>query len=256
MRRTLIASAVALLVAGWSAAQQDPGTLIIAGGGFAGTWDTEIELANREPGPVQGVIFIVGLPLGAPCPPNCTSGGFTLPPNGTVRILASDFIGELYTGPQMIRVTTETEAPLPVIRARVFRRDQPSASAELPVAREEALSALGPSALVFPGVRRSPGVYSNLILEAVGSTAFATAVALVQIFSPEGELLGGKTFPVPTESTFQALTLVDVAGLLGVPVVEGGQVRVTKLSGPGILWGALSTVHADGRLWVSTGANP
>jgi hypothetical protein len=254
--RRMVLFFIGALIAPPLVAQSEPRGLVIAGAGFGGAWDTEIEFANTQPVPVPVSIFILGLPLGAPCPPNCTSTGATLPPNGTVRLLASDFIGESYLGPQMVRVTTEQEAALPVVRARVFNRERPSQSAELPVNRDSTLQSLDPAVLVFPGVHRSAGLYSNLILELVGLGSVEPTEVLVEVFSPEGTLLGSGRFFVPSETTFHALTLQDVAGRLGVARLEGGQVRVTKLSGEaGALWGVLSTM-TEGRLSVSVGANP
>ena len=57
----------------------------------------------------------------------------------------------------MLRVTTITEQPLPVVRARIFNRLHPCQSAELPVFCESTLDGLDTSVLVFSGVRASAG---------------------------------------------------------------------------------------------------
>jgi hypothetical protein len=244
----------AAMLPGAAVAQVDPGTLIIAGAGWGHNWDTEIELADSPLGVgTSGSIFKINSLL-APCPPNCDGTGFTVPPRGTVRILVSDFLGELFLGPQTLRVTTATEQPLPVVRARVFNRLLPCQSAELPVFRLSTLAGLDTSVLVFAGLRRQPGVYSNLILQNVGSQG--AAEALVEVFSADGALLGNEVVAVPVEDTFHSLTLIDVASRLSTSQADGGSVRVTRRSGEGILWGVLATVHADGRLAVGIGLNP
>lgn len=238
--------------------------LIIAGAGFVGTWDTEIDMANVLADPVEVSLSIVGLPLGLPCPPNCTSKGYTLPGNGTLHVLASDFIGELYQGPQMIRLETAAGTPAPVVHARSVSSLSAAQFAELPVIRESTLEALDTSVLVFPGAMRQSGVYSNLILEQIGGNFLGSQV-MVEIFDSNGQRLGGKTFAVAGEQTAQATTIVDVVakilGTLGppgsdLPILEDGQVRVTRLSGTGSLWGVLTTVLGTGSLKVQTGANP
>lgn len=244
----------AALLPGAALAQVDPGTLIIAGAGWVKSWDTEIELSDSPLGVgTSGGIFKLNSIL-APCPPNCDSVGFTVPPGGTVRILVSDFLGEGFQGSQTLRVTTATEQPLPVVRARAFNSLLPCQSAELPVFRESTLTGLDTSVLVFPGLRRQPGVYNNLILQTVGTQS--PAEALVELLGADGALLGSEVVTVPVEDTALALTLVDIAGRLGASQLDGGSIRVTRKSGAGILWGVLATVSADGRLAVGIGVNP
>ena len=244
----------AALLPGAAFAQVDPGTLIIAGAGWGPFWDTEIELADNPLGVgTSGSIFKINSLL-APCPPNCDATGFTIPPKGSVRILVSSFLGEFFLGPQTLRVTTNTEQPLPVVRARVFNSLLPCQSAELPVFRQSTLAALDTSVLVFSGLRREPGVYNNLILQNVDSPG--NAEALVEVFAADGTLLGSEIVTVPIEDTFHALTLIDVAGRLSTSQFDGGSVRVTRRSGGGILWGVLASIYADGRLSVGIGLNP
>jgi hypothetical protein len=261
-------TAAALLVCARALAQQDPGALIIAGGGFAGPWDTEIELANTHPGAIEGTIGIVGLPLGAPCPPACTETGFLLPPNGTLRLSASTFLGEFYEGPQMIRVTTSTEAPLPVVHARIVNRDRPSQAADLPVLRESTVEALDTTTLVFPGVSRLPGVYTNLILETDAPDLNEATEVLIEAYDGEGRRLGSGPFLVAGQQTSRATTLVDVLSQLGVVSLEGGQLRVTHSVAGRTLWGVRTIVSRIGALGapcppacieglsVAAGANP
>lgn len=228
-------------------------TLVIAGAGFAGKWDTEVDIANVSAEPVEVVLSIVGLPLGAPCPPNCTEKTYDLPARGTITVRASDFIGGAYPGPQMVRVEASGGGPLPVVHARSVSSESSCQFAELPVFRSSSIEALVAPVLVFPGAVRGGGTYSNLILEALGG---AGAMVEVELLDAAGHSLGSGVFLVPGESTFNAFTLVDVAARFGVPTLDLGQVRVHKVSGTGVLWGALTTVGADGSVRVTVGANP
>jgi hypothetical protein len=76
---------------------------------------------------------------------------------------------------------------------------------------------------------------------------------LVEAFSAEGEMVGSHIFGI---SATQTLFLVDVLESLGVSELTGGQIRVRKLDGDGLMWGLLATLHDDGRISVSLGANP
>ena len=245
-----IAFLASLVIPSTSAGQVPPDDLIITGAGWFNGWDTEIELADSEHGVgTTGSIFTV-TGLSGPCPPICESVPYSIPPKGSVRILASEafpFIQALLT----LHVTTDTEQPLPIVRARVFSRSIPGQSAEIPVFRNPTVSPRSLPVLVFPGLRRQPGVYSNLILQSFGT--FGGDV-LVEVFGPDGRLLGSEVVPTPRIES-APVVLVDVADRLGVAEADGGQVRVTHQSGRG-LWGVLATVYADGRLAVVGGANP
>lgn len=245
---------VALLGIGFAPAALRADSLIIAGGGFAGPWDTEIEMANTLADPIDVTLSIRGLPLGAPCPPACTGSTYTVPGHGMRRVLASDFIGELYIGPQMIRVETDAGVPAPVVHARSVSQFSAAQFAELPVIRESSLEALDPAVLVLPGASRRSGVHSNLIIESIGG--LLTTEVQLELFDSDGQLLGSGRIAVTGESTFHATTVVDVVGVLGVSELDSGQLRVTKRSGDGFLWGVLATVVGEGSLKVSLGANP
>lgn len=256
MKAALLLFAVAS-AAGTARAADD--VLIVAGAGFAGAWDTEFVLANVSPTPVDVSLDIEGLPLGVPCPPNCAGGGGTIPGSGTMRILASEFLGELYAGPQMVQIRTLTPgAPLPIIHARSFRDGNACQFAELPVVRRSAIDALDTPLLVFPGAARGGGTYSNLILEALAGNdlSFATTTVEVELLDADGHSLGAAAFPVPGLVTSSAFTLVDVVGFFGVATLEDGQVRVRNKGPAAPLWGILSTVGAQQSLQVSLGANP
>jgi len=227
--------------------------LVIAGGGVAGRWNTEFKLANVSTEPVDATLSIGGLPLGVPCPPNCTTESFRIPGGGTILIDATQFIGEMYVGPQIVTVETAGDAPLPIVHARSFSADSACQFAELPVIRESTIKAMDPPVLVFPGVTRGGGSYTNLILESLSDTATSVEV---ELRDSEGQILGTATFPVPGRVTGAALTLVDVAAHFGVETIENGQVRVRNLTATGPVWGVLATVGAEGSLEVAIGANP
>ena len=55
---------------------------------------------------------------------------------------------------------------------------------------------------------------------------------------------------------YEAMSIQDVLGQLGVTDLVDGQLRVTKISGDGLMWGTMSTLYLDGGVAVSTGANP
>jgi hypothetical protein len=227
--------------------------LIVAGAGWVGKWDTDFELANTSAEPVDVALWIPAQPLGVPCPPNCTSWGGTIPGNGTLRVRASEFIGELYLGPQMVHVENVHGGPLPVVHARSVSSESSCQFAELPVVRRSTIAALDASTLVFPGAMRGDGFYTNLVLESLGQEATRVEV---ELFDADGHSFGAAPFLVPGLPTWKAFTLVDVAGFFGVTTLADGQVRVRNLTSSGPLWGVLSTVGSNGSLRVSLGANP
>lgn len=241
------------------AAQLPTDELVIMGAGWVGNWDTEIVLSDSGlAGGTHGSVFKNTILPSGPCPPFCESASiaFELAENASHPILASEFLTAGFQGPQTIFVSASTEAPLPIVRARVFNRLHPEQSAELPVIGRSTLQALDPSVLSFPGAIRSAGSYSNLILQTVGGVTEPSTGVLVELFGQSGERMGSAELTVPQELTSPALTLVDVVALLGVAQLELGQIRVTKTSGDGILWGVMSNVYADGSLAVVAGVNP
>jgi hypothetical protein len=228
-------------------------SLIIAGAGVAGRWDTEVDIANVSSDPTQVTLSIQGPPLEVPCPPNCPGKTYDLPGKGTITVLASDFLGAIFSGPQMVRVDVAQGAPLPVVHARSVNSTSSCSFAELPVMRESSIDALAASVLVFPGVVLDGGTYSNLILEALGG---AGATVEVELLDASGTSLGTNTYAIPGEATSSAFTLVNVVKAFGMDALPLGQVRATMMGGTGVLWGALSTIGADGSVRVTVGANP
>ena len=78
----------------------------------------------------------------------------------------------------------------------------------------------------------------------------------VEAFDSSGQSLASQTFAITGESTFQATTIVDVLSRLGITELEDGQIRVTRVTGTGSLWGVLTNVLESGALKVKLGANP
>jgi virginiamycin B lyase len=232
-----------------------PDSLLIAGAGWIGSWDTDIELANPTSALLEGWIFAPVPPILAPCPPACASTPFSIPANGTFHVRASEFIGELFLGPRTLRIET-LSGTLPVAHARVVNRARPTQAADLPVLAESRLRALDPDVLVFPAATRLPAVHGNLFLTNVGSDPSSSMAVLVEAYSPDGLLAGSRSFSVPPEGGFSGFTIPDVLARLGVASLENGQIRVTKVSGGGTLWGLLSTVSDEGWLSVAEGVNP
>lgn len=247
-RVSFTAAALSLILSGAALAQIAPDDLVITGAGFGGGWDTEIELADSELGTgTSGTIFFQTA-LAGPCPPFCNAAAYTVPPHGTARVRLSEAF-PAFPGLLTLHVTTNTEQPLPIVRARIFNGDQ---SADVPVFRNPTLAPRSFPVLVFPGLRRGDGVYSNLILQNFDPSL--PAEALLEGFDANGQLLGSEVISVQREP-FGALVLVDVAGRLGAAAVDGGSVRVTKRTGQ-LLWGVLATIQSDKRLSIVAGANP
>ena len=242
----------ALLLASAALAQLAPDDLVITGAGSGGGWDTEILLADSPAGTGTSGTIRIETALEGPCPPICDVVSYGVKSKGTVRILMSQAF-PAFGGLVTLHVSTDTEQPLPIVRARIFNGAQPGQSADIPIFRNPTLSPRNFSVLVFPGLARGAGTYSNLVLQNLDPT-LPTNV-LVEAFGPDGALLGSETVFLPREP-FGAVVLVDVAGRLGAGSVDGGSVRVTRQSGQQIVWGVLDTIYADGRLTVVAGANP
>jgi hypothetical protein len=146
-----------------------------------------------------------------------------------------------------------SETVRPTVTARVVNRDRPTQTIELPVIRRSTIEALNPTLLAFPSAKRSADSHTNLILSEVSWVEGRALSLVVEAYSPDGERPGSSVaFEVTTGST---LFLVDVLAQLGVSELDGGQIRVTKTGGSGLMWGLLATLSDDGRVSVSPGAN-
>ena len=225
--------------------------LVVVGAGYSPPWDTDLEFANARDYPLG--VFVGSFPeFPQVCAGQCPGTGANLPPFGTAETsarLANHSIGA--------RVGTLFVVPLggvdpPTTHARIVNRARPSQSADLPVVRLSTIAAMDPTQLSFPSATRGPTARTNLILTRLSLPG--QVFGAVEAFSPSGERLG--SVPFQLTNNIGELFLYDVLMTLGVPSLENGQVRVTKTGGDGLIWGLLATVHDDGRVTVSLGANP
>ena len=231
-----------------------PDRLVIVGAGYEPPWDTDIELANGGTRLVEAVVSGVPGSL-SPCL-SCPEWPVSIPPGGTAHATAELALTAFGSGFPAIR--TVYVIPLngpdpPTVAARVVNRVRPTQTTELPVIRYSTLEALNPSVLAFPGATRTSTARTNLIL--AEARLFGTLSGTLEVFSSNGALLGSGTFEIGP-GRHRTLFLMDVLQKLGVLHLEGGQIRVTKTGGDGLMWGVLATVHEDGRVSVSSGVNP
>ncbi|HKD11824.1 MAG TPA: hypothetical protein VKE50_07100 [Thermoanaerobaculia bacterium] len=226
--------------------------LVAVGSGHAGAWNTELDLANGRGATVTARVGRRGPQICGLCfdPTLATD----IPALGARRVSATDvpFVGE---GFDTFLVTTglTPEDDLPTTRARILNRARPSQSAEIPVVRYSTIRRLNPSVLTFPSATRNVEAHTNLVLAEV-SAGEGEVQVIVEAYSADGEL-EGRSRPMILSGA-QTIVFGDVLAMLGIGDLEGGQIRVTKLSGNGLMWGLLATAYDDGRLLVSAGLNP
>jgi virginiamycin B lyase len=238
--------------------------LVIVGAGDAGAWDTRIDPANPE----SYLLNLKASPVRAfpgPCVFSfCAQEFLQLPPRGTTGFFTSHVprttfqgIGTWFLSAAGFADPAVAGFDLPTVKARVFNRGDPLQSADLPVTRYSTIAALDPSVLSFPGAEKgASGERSNLVLANLPrDPGFfpppSSMNVLVEVFSSAGDLQGSGVFALDTATTF----LADIVGRLGISELHGGQIRVGKMSGTGLLWGILATIQNDG-LTVSLGVNP
>jgi hypothetical protein len=226
----------------------DADVLVAVGAGVAGTGETEFEFANNESLPLS--VFAGEQPHEFLCVTGpCGIVYATLPRTGAARIVATPtdfgrFTGRLFVG-------AHDAEELPTVRARVVNRARPTQSIELPLFRRSTLVALDPRVLAFPGAARAAGVHTNLFVSEIELASGMTV--LVEAYSAAGQQLGQRTIALaPGETVF----LQDVLATLGVTELSTGQLRVTKISGAGKMWGLSTAVYDDGRVTVAAGKHP
>ncbi len=222
--------------------------LVAVGAGVAGTWETEFEFANNESLPLS--VFAGEQPYEFLCVTGpCGIVYATLPRTGAARIVTTPadfgrFTGRLFVG-------AHDAAELPTVRARVVNRARPTQAIELPLFRRSTLVALDPRVLAFPAAVRAAGVHTNLFVSEIEIASPVTV--LVEAFSAAGSKLGERSIVrAPGETVF----LQDVLATLGVPELSTGQIRVTKTTGAGKMWGLTAAVYDDGRVTVAAGKHP
>lgn len=228
--------------------------IVLVGTGVSGTWDTEFRFANPSS-------FSQGVYLGRFLEPNSVCAGFChgqtffdLPPRGTASLRASaptfGGLGTVFGDLGTAYARGSGEEP-PTVTARVFNTARAGQGIEVPTIRLSTLSDRNPSVLAFPSASRGTGVHSNLVVAEVGTDDEISV--RVDAFSPGGELLGSNSFRIEASTT---LFLVDALAQLGVSELDGGQIRVTRITGNGLMWGLLATLSDDGGITVSPGTNP
>lgn len=216
----------------------------VIGAGSSGSWETDFEFANPEPVPMTAVVTYASTPLGGSCPPSCPFVNVVIPGNGTARLNA----GPLGFG--RFEVTRQGAGVLPSLTARWVNRANPQQSVEIPLVRRGSLLAADPSILSFPGATATTGnARSNLLIAHLSFTQ--TGAVLVEAFAANGDALGSRQLTLT--STPQVLRVLE---FLRVTAALDAQIRVTRLSGDGPLWGYLITVGEDGTVTASSGLVP
>ena len=226
------------------------GSTIPPGPGAPALWDTEIQVSNPEDYGVGVVLSETDFP--GPCQ-RAFCGQISLypPPHGT----ATQFISGILRGSAGLEswFASPVGLDIPTVQARVMNRENPLLSVQLPVVRYSTIASLDPAVLSFAGAEKSSaGARSNLFLTNLLPSE-RSMTALVEVFSPTGELLGSQTVALEFRRT---IFLTDIVGRFGVVELRNGQVRVRKVDGAGLLWGLLATIREDGGLTATLGANP
>jgi hypothetical protein len=255
VRRALAVAFLLFLSTAAAVAVQE--RLVIVGAGFTGSWDTDIELAN--PGSELIWAWIGQIPRVVPGCLHCPGWDRSVAAGGTTKTNAQEVLTFGTAGVRTLYVDPYDGHDQPTVTARIVNRARPDQAIELPVVRYSTIQALNPSVLAFPAARRSADSHSNLVVSEISRETGAGLSILVEAFSAAGERQGSATFGIPPGGAFSVdntLFLIDVLQQLGVSELDGGQIRVTKTGGSGLMWGLLATVYDEGRVSVSVGANP
>lgn len=242
------------------AGQSATDSLVILGAGRAGDWVTEYSFANSKPAPMAVTLSsdisnftVCTIPI---FPFDCTTiiAVPEVPANGSL-VLEHPVVGlnRSISGLSGVYIRAPDLNAL-TVRARVRNRAT-SQSVDLPVIPLSRLTISALTTLVFPGATRSVTSRSNLVLTTyfVSGCSDVRVRLKIEVYSAEGTVLGEMDIsPTVTARVF----LVDVVGLSGVSTLEGGQIRVTRQSACGTLWGIMPSLLPDGSLSVSVGAHP
>jgi hypothetical protein len=121
--------------------------------------------------------------------------------------------------------------------------------------RLSTIVAANPTQLTFAGARQGSAGRSNLVLANVRRSPAPTfrgndITAQIDGFAADGSPVGSM---VVTLVYGQTIFLGQVLSQMGVTELPNGILRVTKISGDGILWGVLYSVDAVGRLAATLG---
>jgi len=218
---------------GNSSPQGSSGSILLAGGGTVGDWDTEILLGNS--GDSAGPIIVSATWQAVPDPPRHNACLLSLPGSATIAVLASS-LACLPLEPTTIFIGR------PEVSARIFDRAHPTRSADLALATPTQRL----TNLVFPFSTRPSSLFLADVL-----SGFAADVQ-IEIWSAGGGLVLTFQRHIPAGSH---ITLTNLLDALNVSDVTSGQIRVTSSGGVTIA-GALAAVGSDGRFTISAGINP
>ena len=263
---TIMAVAVAVVSASMNASAQEVSkagqtsieggsdTLVFAGTIQAGPWQTQFLVGNRTTVPTE--VYLGGDPtVPGACPPITGCPGTRLlevPANG-LRTTTDPGVG---VGTTYVSTTTSVEVP--AVGARIGKLDAPAESVDVPLVRLSTIVAANPTQLTFAGVRQGRAGRSNLVLANVRRSPAPTfrgndITAQIDAFAADGSPLGSV---VVTLVYGQTIFLGQVLSQVGVTELPNGILRVTKISGDGILWGVLYSVDAGGGLTAAMGVYP
>jgi hypothetical protein len=239
-------------------------SLVIVGPGTLGRYQTTITFANPTATPLECVLTTLpGTPgfCNVLCPPGLYVN-VEVPANGTFQWTPVDFSPSTGFPLNTLLVTPAEGFPLPTVKAHIVDTLVPTRGVDLPVIRLSTLTAQNPTVLVFPDISRTATLHSNLVLGAIDQDGRSQLLTVqIQVFSSDGQLVGQGTFSNAAQNQGMSpaaadLFIVDVPGQLGISTLEAGQMRVTKLSEAGFLWGEVATMSTDGGASLSVGLNP
>lgn len=253
-----ISMSLALILICARASAQLPMAVAVLGAGTAGNWITEIEMANPTGEILQVQLSAFATTYDYACPGSCSDYHSFIPPNGTLAVLDSWVRDAPQSALHVIYVSSPDPNVLPVIRARARNTLNPQLTTELPVSRLGTITGLAATTLNFPSAIRTADTHVNLVIASIvpdgGEPAFA---ARVEAFASDGTPLGNMNVTNDSGTGYSPnIFLVDVLAQLGVTSLTDGQIRVTKLSGDGALWGGMAVVYPAGVVALSPGINP
>lgn len=234
-------------------------SLLVTGVGSPGTWTTNFTFANPTATELRVQAYIAA-GYEEQCLPVCPIGQITIPANGTssFTINGAPFNSGLL---QTVYITPQDGVTFPTVRVEAVNLADPTQRIVLPVIRLSTLNARSPDALFFPSASRSASTHSNIGVGLVASDGTNPQFSVrVEVFAADGTPLGqgvfGNTF-LDQISSWSNIFLVDVLGYLGIASLDNGQIRVTRLTGEGALWGEMATVRSGAcSVLMTEGVNP
>jgi len=225
---------------------------------FSGTtstsgWRTDITVGN----PTQSQIYIILSydPNSSPCNPllGCPAGVrfANPPPNGSGTEEAPGANGPIST-----TYATGPTSILSTVSARITRTDRPEIGVDIPAVRLSSILAANPKQLLFAGARQGTAGRSNLVLTNVRTIPELRGAHDIDVridaFAADGTFVGSLD---ETLIAGQTLFIGQVLSQMGVSELPTGTLRVTVVSGDGVLWGVLYSVDAAGSISATVGAN-